>query len=336
MEALYYYIPLISLMFLAISIFTDYFFHKLRNLPPRPWLPPLPIIGHLYLLNKPLHRSLAKVSAKHGPIQLLQFGSRRVLVVSSPSIAEECLTKNDIVFANRPQLLAGKYLGYNYTSLVFAPYGDHWRNLRRISSLEIFSSHRLTEFEPIRADEVRHMMCKLYQSSLKLDPVVHVRPMLVDLTLNVVMRMISGKRYYYSKDDVLIDEEKEKAHRFQEIVTEILKLVGATNIGDHVPMLRWLGVSKLEKRLIALQAKRDLFMQELLEELKENMDSNGKQRKNMIQKLLSLQNSEPELYTDELIRSMTLVNSNKKILYFILAFYTNKQPYKQVGSGRAC
>ncbi|KAF5808949.1 putative oxidoreductase [Helianthus annuus] len=362
MEALYYYIPLISLMFLAISIFTDYFFHKLRNLPPRPWLPPLPIIGHLYLLNKPLHRSLAKLSAKHGPIQLLQFGSRRVLVVSSPSIAEECLTKNDIVFANRPQLLAGiiffndqlthpvclflfiyfntfipgKYLGYNYTSLVFAPYGDHWRNLRRISSLEIFSSHRLTEFEPIRADEVRHMMRKLYQSSLKLDPVVHVRPMLVDLTLNVVMRMISGKRYYYSKDDVLIDEEKEKAHRFQEIVNEILKLVGATNVGDHVPMLRWLGVSKLEKRLISLQVKRDLFMQELLEELKENMDSNGNQRKNMIQKVLSLQNSEPELYTDELIRSMTLVNSNKKILYFILSFYTNKQPYKQVGSDRAC
>ncbi|KAM0007377.1 putative isoflavone 2'-hydroxylase [Helianthus debilis subsp. tardiflorus] len=354
MEALYYYIPIISLVFLAISIFTDYFFHKLRNLPPRPWLPPLPIIGHLYLLNKPLHRSLAKLSAKHGPIQLLQFGSRRVLAVSSPSIAVECLTKNDIVFANRPQLLAGinffmtnshtqyacfylfiyfntfipgKYLGYNYSSLVFAPYGDHWRNLRRISTLEIFSSHRLTEFEPIRADEVRHMMRKLYRSSLKPDTVVHVRPMLVDVTLNVVMRMISGKRYYhskddvltdYSKDDVLIDEEKEKAHRFQEIVNEILKLMGATNIGDFVPMLRWLGVSKLEKRLISLQAKRDLFMQELLEELKENMEncSNGKQRKNMIQMLLSLQNSEPELYTDELIRSMTLVNSNKK--YYIL------------------
>ncbi|KAM0066614.1 putative cytochrome P450 [Helianthus debilis subsp. tardiflorus] len=309
MEALYYYIPLISLIFLAISIFTDYFFHKLQNLPPRPWLPPLPIIGHLYLLNKPLHRSLAKLSAKHGPIQLLQFGSRRVLVVSSPSTAEECLTKNDIVFANRPQLLAGKYLGYNFTSLVFAPYGDNWRNLRRISTLEIFSSHRLTEFEPIRADEVRHMMCKLYRSSLKPDTVVHVRPMLVELTLNVVMRMISGKRYYSSKDEVLIDAEKEKAHKFQEIVNEILKLMGATNVGDFVPMLRWLGVSKLEKRLISLQAKRDLFMQELLEELKENMEncSNGKQRKNMIQMLLSLQNSEPELYTDELIRSMTLV-----------------------------
>ncbi|KAI3773728.1 hypothetical protein L1987_48258 [Smallanthus sonchifolius] len=306
MEAFYLFIPLI---FLVISTFTGYFLHKLHNLPPRPWLPPLPIIGHLYLLNKPLHKSLANLSAKNGPIQLLQFGSRPVLVVSSPLSAEECLTKNDIVFANRPRLLAGKYLGYNYTSLVFAPYGDHWRNLRHVSSLEILSSHRIREFEPIRADEVRLMMHKLYLSSSEKPTVVQVKPMLVDLTLNVVMRMISGKRYYYSRDDVLTEEEKEKAHRFQEIVTEIFKVMGATNVGDYLPVLRWLGVSKLEKRLISLQAKRDLFMQELMEELKESMGncSNGKQKRNMIQMLLSLQKSEPECYTDEMIRSIMLV-----------------------------
>ncbi|KAI7726006.1 LOW QUALITY PROTEIN: hypothetical protein M8C21_006508, partial [Ambrosia artemisiifolia] len=304
MEAFYYYMPLILL---AIFIFTDYFLHKLQNLPPRPWLPPLPIIGHLYLLKKPLHRSLAKLSAKHGPVQLLQFGSRRVLVVSSPSAAEECFTKNDMSFANRPRVLAGKYLGNNYTSLVFAPYGNHYRNLRRISYHEVFSSHRLKEFEPIRADEVCRMMRKLFRSSLKHDTVV--RPMLVDLTLNVVMRMISGKRYCYSKDDVLTNEEKEKANRFKEIVNEIMKFMGATNVGDYLPMLRWLGVSKLEQRLISLKAKRDLFMQELVEEIKESMEDccDGKQRKNMIQMLLFHQKSEPDFYTDEMIRSIMLV-----------------------------
>ncbi|KAI3773732.1 hypothetical protein L1987_48263 [Smallanthus sonchifolius] len=319
MVAFYLFIPV---MLLVISIFTDYFLHKLQNLPPRPWLPPLPIIGHLYLLNKPLHRTLAKLSAKHGPIQLLQFGSRPVLVVSSPSSAEECLSKKDIVFANRPRLLAGKYLGYNYTSLVFAPYGDHWRNLRRVSSLQILSSHRLREFEPIRADEVRLMMGKLFRSSSKRPAVVQVKPMLVDLTLNAVMRMISGKRYYYSREDVLTEEEKENAHRFQEIVTEIFKLMGASHVGDFVPIFRWLGVSKLEKRLISLQAKRDLFMQELMEELKESMGncSNGKQKRNMIQMLLSLQKSEPECYTDEMIRSIMLVPRNNLFMFFYFRF----------------
>lgn len=306
MESFYFYIPLI---FLVISIITDNILHRFRNLPPRPWLPPLPIIGHLYLLKRPLHKSLAKLSAKHGPVQLLQFGSRRVLVVSSPSAAEECLTKNDIVFANRPELLAGKYLGYNYTSLVFAPYGDHWRNLRRVSALEVLSSQRLHEFEPIRAHEVCLMMRKLYRTSFKQASEVQVKQMLVDLTLNAVMRMISGKRYYYSKGDVLIEEEKEKAHRFQEIVTEIFQLMGATNVGDYLPVLRWFGVSKLEDRLISLQLKRDLFMQELVDELKESMIScsDGMHKRNMIQVLLSLQETEPKCYTDEMIRSLMLV-----------------------------
>ncbi|KAI3773735.1 hypothetical protein L1987_48266 [Smallanthus sonchifolius] len=308
MEAFYLFIPLI---FLVISIFIDYFLHKLKNLPPRPLLPPLPIIGHLYLLKKPLHKSLAKLSAKHGPIQLLQLGSRRVLVVSSPSTAEECLSKNDIVFANRPRLLAGKYLGYNYTSLIYAPYGDHWRNLRRICTLEILSSHRIKEFEHIRADEVCLMLSNLYRSSSKQATAVQVKPMFVDLTLNTIMRIISGKKYYYSRDDVLTEEEKEKAHRFHEIVTEIFKVMGATNVGDYMPILRWLGVSKLEKILISLQAKRDLFMQELLEELKGSMKnrSDGK-KKNMIQMLLYLQKTEPESYTDEIIQILMLVTIN--------------------------
>ncbi|KAL0314942.1 UNVERIFIED_CONTAM: cytochrome [Sesamum angustifolium] len=120
------YLPLIF----ALYIFTKHFFHKLRNLPPAPILN-LPFIGHLYLLKKPLYRSLAKISDRYGPVVLLQFGSRRVLLVSSPSAAEQCLTKHDVIFANRPQLLAGKHLGYNYTSLVWTSYGDHWRNLRK-------------------------------------------------------------------------------------------------------------------------------------------------------------------------------------------------------------
>lgn len=33
--------------------------------------------------------------------------------------------------------ITGKYLDSNYTSLSWVPYGDHWRNLRRISSLEV-------------------------------------------------------------------------------------------------------------------------------------------------------------------------------------------------------
>ncbi|KAH1065551.1 hypothetical protein J1N35_030538 [Gossypium stocksii] len=137
-----------------------------KGLPPSPALS-LPVIGHLHLIKRPLHRTLAKLSKQHGPILFVHFRSRPVLVVSSPSAAEECFTKNDIVFANRPRLLAGKHLGYNYTTLPWAPYGDHWRNLRRVAVLELLSSNRVQNYRGIRMDEIRSLILRLYRRSSK-------------------------------------------------------------------------------------------------------------------------------------------------------------------------
>ncbi|KAJ0024371.1 hypothetical protein Pint_08690 [Pistacia integerrima] len=108
------------LLLTAFWVVANHFRNKIKNLPPTPF-PTLPIIGHLYLLKQPLYRTLSKISARYGPIPLLKFGSRRVLLVSSPSVAEECLTKNDITFANRPNLLVGKHLG----TITLASYGLH-------------------------------------------------------------------------------------------------------------------------------------------------------------------------------------------------------------------
>ncbi|CAN1274260.1 Isoflavone 2'-hydroxylase, partial [Linum perenne] len=98
-------------------------------LPPSP--PSLPFIGHLHLLKEPIHRTLQTLSTKYGQIYFLSMGVRNVVVVSSPSLVEECFNKNDIVLANRPFLVAGKILHYNYTTVGAAPYGPHWRDLRR-------------------------------------------------------------------------------------------------------------------------------------------------------------------------------------------------------------
>ncbi|XP_020587330.1 isoflavone 3'-hydroxylase-like [Phalaenopsis equestris] len=132
--------------------------HSHLKLPPT--IPGfLPIIGHLHLIarwpSQPLHRTLAVLSSTYGPILHLRFGSRLVLVVSSPSAAEECLTTNDRIFANRPLLLSGKYLGFNHSILGIAPYGPHSRNLRRIATVELLSTSRVASLALIRADETQ-------------------------------------------------------------------------------------------------------------------------------------------------------------------------------------
>ncbi|KAJ4826757.1 hypothetical protein Tsubulata_047300 [Turnera subulata] len=102
-----------------------------KKLPPGPLA--LPIIGHLHLLKNPLHKSLESLVAQYGPIMYLKFGSRPALVVSSSSAIEECFTKNDIIFANRPPSMSGDILTYSFNRFVWASYGHNWRTLRRIA-----------------------------------------------------------------------------------------------------------------------------------------------------------------------------------------------------------
>ncbi|WOG90747.1 hypothetical protein DCAR_0309991 [Daucus carota subsp. sativus] len=301
------------IIFPILYMFTKHCLNKVQNLPPTPFLN-LPFLGHLYLLKKPLHRKLSEISAKHGPLLLLNFGSRRVLLVSSPSAAEECLTKNDVVFANRPHLLAGKHLGYNYTSLTWASYGDHWRNLRRMASVEVFAAQRLQSSQFIRVEETRILLDRLFRASRNSDSrgskeqSVDMKSTLFEMMLNVLMRMIAGKRYY--GDDDVADEVE--ARRFKEIVTETFAVSGASNLGDFLPVMKLVEKRGIEKKMILLREKRDQFVQELIDEHRRNMnggdktESGGTGRKSMIELLLSLQQTEPEYYNDEIIRGLIL------------------------------
>ncbi|KAM3286154.1 hypothetical protein P3S67_024953 [Capsicum chacoense] len=156
MEATLLYSALLSILFIFVVVKLVSSTRRKLNVPPSPLLK-LPLIGHLYLLKPPLYRTLAKLSTKYGPVFSLQAGTRLVVVVSSSSAAEECFTKNDTVFANRPRLMIGKYMGYNYTTLGQSPYGDHWRNLRRLCTLEVFSNNRLNNFQPVSSQTVSQL-----------------------------------------------------------------------------------------------------------------------------------------------------------------------------------
>ncbi|KAK9053946.1 hypothetical protein SSX86_025021 [Deinandra increscens subsp. villosa] len=296
MEVQYLYVSL--LLLLASYLFTSQIRRKSSNLPPTVF-PSIPLIGHLYLLKPPLHRTLAKISAKQGPVLQLLSGSQRLLVVSSQSAAQECFTKNDVIFANRPRQLYGKIIGFNYTSLSWSAYGDNWRNLRRIASTEILSLHRLNEFHGVRVEENRLLIRKLRSSSSP----VHVKVMLYELTLNVMSRMISGKRYFGGDDR----EMEEEGREFREILDEAFLLAGASNVGDSFPILCWLGINGLEKKLIALRERIDVLFQGLIDQLRKSKGAEVVNRKKtMIELLLSLQESEPEYYTDAMIRTFLM------------------------------
>ncbi|PRQ27780.1 putative oxidoreductase [Rosa chinensis] len=280
---------------------------KYHNLPPSPLS--LPIIGHLHLLKQPAHRTLQALSENYGKVLLLRWGSRKVLLLTTPSAAEECFTKNDIVFTNRPRLLGGKDFHYDYTTVSFAPYGDLWRNIRRVMTLELFSSSRLPAFQTVRQEEVRVVLDQIMRRSSNDNGMrkVDLKTKFLELSFNAMTMTMVGRRFY--GEDVV---DQAEAKNLREVIREGVELSASTNLGDFLPFMQWMDVTGLEKKMVGLMRRMDKFLQGLLDERRKIMavESDGIDQvksKLMIDNLLSLQETEQKYYTDDIIKGIIMV-----------------------------
>ncbi|KAM0887273.1 hypothetical protein ACQ4PT_029156 [Festuca glaucescens] len=164
-------VPL-SLLFLPLLIIVPllYFIRPSRRHeagirpPPSPWA--LPVIGHLHhLAGAVSHRGLRDLSRRYGPLMLLRLCELRVVVASSADAAREIMKTQDLMFASRPRTPTGKFLLGDSPGLLLAPYCEAWRQLRRICTLELFTSRRVRSFRPVREEEVGRLLRSLAQSS---------------------------------------------------------------------------------------------------------------------------------------------------------------------------
>ncbi|KAG5132863.1 hypothetical protein JHK82_024051 [Glycine max] len=294
--------PFLSYSLLSLVFFftLKYLFQrsrKVRNLPPGPT--PLPIIGNLNLVEQPIHRFFHRMSQKYGNIISLWFGSRLVVVVSSPTAYQECFTKHDVTLANRVRSLSGKYIFYDNTTVGSCSHGEHWRNLRRITSLDVLSTQRVHSFSGIRSDETKRLIHRLARDSGKDFARVEMTSKFADLTYNNIMRMISGKRFYGEESEL---NNVEEAKEFRDTVNEMLQLMGLANKGDHLPFLRWFDFQNVEKRLKNISKRYDTILNKILDENRNNKDREN----SMIGHLLKLQETQPDYYTDQIIKGLAL------------------------------
>ncbi|KAL1308325.1 hypothetical protein AAHE18_17G098000 [Arachis hypogaea] len=95
-------------------------------------------------------RDLAR---KHGPLMHLKLGEASIMVVSSPEIAKQLFKTYDAIFAERPRQFGADILCYGSTDIATARYGNYWKQLRKISSMELLSHKRVRSFKSIREEE---------------------------------------------------------------------------------------------------------------------------------------------------------------------------------------
>ncbi|KAL5790823.1 hypothetical protein ACOSQ2_005711 [Xanthoceras sorbifolium] len=202
-----------------------------------------PIIGHLHLLgsNQLLHQTLGAMADKYGKAFMIRLGIHRALVISSWEVTRECFTTNDKVFPSRPKSLAVKLMGYDHLVLGFAPYGLYWRDVRKLATIKLLSNHRLELLKHVRDAEINCFIKELYAQCVKDGGLVAVemKERFGDLGMNIIVRMIAGKRYFGT--DRGGDEE---SRRCQKALGDFFYLVGIFLASDTVPFLGWLDVVK--------------------------------------------------------------------------------------------
>jgi hypothetical protein len=139
-----------------------HFFHqntKVKRVPgPFPW----PVVGNLLTLGKLPHRAFYKLSKKYGDIMELKLGSVRTIVISSPEMAKQVLKVHDLICASRPETISSKII-FRQHNIGLAPYGDHWRHMRKLSTLELLTLKRLEDSRIIRDEELSWLVHGIFE-----------------------------------------------------------------------------------------------------------------------------------------------------------------------------
>ncbi|KAK7283329.1 hypothetical protein RIF29_12771 [Crotalaria pallida] len=206
---------------------------------------------------------------KYGPIFTIKLGSRRAVVLSNWKVAKECFTTNDLAASSRPRLVAVQQMCYDQAMFAFAPHGPYWREMRKIATLELLSNRRIDLLSHVRVFEVEASIKELFKlwNDKKSDSSGQIKVEMMqwfgELTLNVVLRIIAGRRYCGAD---VPEANQEEAQRCLKAMRGFFHLMGLFVVGDSIPWLRWLDIGGHEKAMKETARELDIMLGEWLEE----------------------------------------------------------------------
>ncbi|RRT63559.1 hypothetical protein B296_00042606 [Ensete ventricosum] len=264
------------------------------RLPPGPFK--LPLIGSLHhVLGRLPHRTLAALSEKFGAVMLLKLGEVPTLVVSSPEAAAEIMKTQDVSFASRPMISSIRIMGYGDKSPAFAPYGSYWREVRKMSILELLSVRRVQSFRSIREEEVLNFVRSMDASSNS-GSTVNLSSKFLLLTNDIAARAILGRKCKYQK-------------QFLQVTNQGLEESGGFSLADLFPSSSLVSLlSGMSLKLPRLHREMDAILSSIIQEHREG-NSTEQAEEDLVDVLLKVQRegSLPFAFTDEAVKAVVLV-----------------------------
>jgi hypothetical protein len=144
----------------------------------------------------------------------LRLGTLPVVVASSPDAAREVTRTHDVAFASRPVPPALRFLYQGAEGIIFAPYGDGWRQMRRVCTLELFSARRVRSFRAVREDELGRLLRAIAAATAAGAPVYLTPEISRFLTDSAVRAIVGSRREHHDEFLRTLEEALKNLTRF--------------------------------------------------------------------------------------------------------------------------
>ncbi|WCJ35037.1 cytochrome P450 family 71 subfamily B polypeptide 2 [Euphorbia peplus] len=278
------------LLILLVFIIWNYKKSQTSNQPPQP--PKLPLIGNLHqIISRLPPRRLAELAKIYGPVMQLQLGQVSAVVISSPEVAKQMFKDNDINVSNRCRVSVTDILFYNRQDIAFAPYGEYWRQMRKICTLELFSPKRVQSFRSIREDEISDLITSI---NSKVGSPINLSQMLFSLTHSIIGRTIIGRK-------------NKGQEELPQLISRVMKAIAGFTVLDMFPSLKFIHViTGMRSRLLKLHKEVDQILENIIQEHKTELKGGQSESNNLLSILLQLQQNPDSGLTTDGIKAITM------------------------------
>ncbi|KAF2309338.1 hypothetical protein GH714_001671 [Hevea brasiliensis] len=180
---------------------------------------------------------------------------------------------------------------YNRTDISFAVYGDYWRQMKKITILELLSAKRVKSFKSVMNEEVSNFVKHVYS---KAGSPVNLSKKLSLLGNGIIAITSVGKKF-------------KKQEAFLRVVENAIRVAGGFSVADAFPSYKFLHlISGVSSTLRRAHREADDMLEEIINERK----TNKTEADNILDVLLDIQkrgNLQLPLTTDN-IKAIILVS----------------------------
>uniref|UniRef100_A0ACD5VFU3 Uncharacterized protein n=1 Tax=Avena sativa TaxID=4498 RepID=A0ACD5VFU3_AVESA len=117
--------------------------------------------------------------------------------------------------------------------MVLAPYGEYWRQARRVCVVHLLSTRRILSFRRVREQEVAALIGLVHHRSQAQGSVVNLADTITSYSNAVIIRAAFGDGDYGIDGD-------DGGEKLRKVLDDFEHLLGTATVGEFVPWLAWL------------------------------------------------------------------------------------------------